>query len=160
MRLAIPLFACMGVSAGAWALADPPAHPETSSAALSTPGVAAPAPAAVPPETTAAPTEHANAAATSAAPAGQSPAAPTRPTPTAVVEAARENGDEKRLRAAGYKPEMVNGEQIWCRKETALGSRLAAQKVCGTAKSLALSEQETQDRFTSSQKRQSNPTNH
>jgi len=55
---------------------------------------------------------------------------------------------------------MVNGEQLWCRRETALGSRLNAQKTCGTAKSLGLSVQETQDRFSATQNKQWNPTYH
>jgi hypothetical protein len=77
-----------------------------------------------------------------------------------VIEAEKETAAEKRLRAAGYKPEMVNGEQVWCRKEIALGSRLNAQKTCGTAKSLGLSVQETQDRFSATQNKQGNPTYH
>jgi hypothetical protein len=80
------------------------------------------------------------------------------PAPSATIEAEKETAAEKRLRTAGYKPEMVNGEQLWCRRETALGSRLNAQKTCGTAKSLGLSVQETQDRFSATQNKQWNPT--
>jgi hypothetical protein len=86
------------------------------------------------------------------------PHASATPAPSALIEAEREAGLEKRLRTAGYKPEMINGEQLWCRREIALGSRLNAQKSCGTAKSLGLSVQETQDRFRATQNKQWNPT--
>ena len=42
----------------------------------------------------------------------------------------------KRLRAAGYKPVLVNGEVIFCRKEIAMDSRFE-EKHCGTAERLA-----------------------
>lgn len=44
--------------------------------------------------------------------------------------------EEKRLMAAGYKPEMRNGTKYWCRTETEIGSRLGGHKVCGTARDI------------------------
>jgi hypothetical protein len=41
----------------------------------------------------------------------------------------------KRLRAAGYKPEVHNGEILFCRKETVVGSRFD-QKICNTSDQL------------------------
>jgi hypothetical protein len=41
----------------------------------------------------------------------------------------------KRLKAAGYKPEMHGGEVVFCRKEAVLGSRFE-KKMCNTAEAL------------------------
>lgn len=41
----------------------------------------------------------------------------------------------KRLKAAGYKPEMRGGEVVFCRKEAQLGSRFE-KKMCNTAEAL------------------------
>jgi hypothetical protein len=82
----------------------------------------------------------------------------TSPSAGTQVPTQQEDADEKRLRAAGYRPEMHNSTKIWCRRETALGSRLTAQKICGTAKELSLSIQETQDRFIATQNKQWSPT--
>ena len=41
----------------------------------------------------------------------------------------------KRLKAAGYKPEMRGGEVVFCRKEAVLGSRFE-KKMCNTAEAL------------------------
>jgi len=101
------------------------------------------------------------AAASSAAPTARPPATSTATSAPAAEAAVTITAEqEKQLRAAGYKPEMNNGEQIWCRREAALGSRVNAQKTCGTAKSLAVSIQETQDRFRATQSKQWSPTTH
>jgi hypothetical protein len=41
----------------------------------------------------------------------------------------------KRLKAAGYKPEVHGGEVVFCRKEAVLGSRFE-KKMCASAESL------------------------
>jgi hypothetical protein len=41
----------------------------------------------------------------------------------------------KRLKAAGYKPEVHGGEVVFCRKEAVLGSRFE-KKMCSTADAL------------------------
>jgi hypothetical protein len=40
--------------------------------------------------------------------------------------------EEQRLVSKGYKLNMRNGEKWFCRRELGLGSRVAAQNVCGT----------------------------
>jgi hypothetical protein len=49
------------------------------------------------------------------------------------------------LRTAGYKPRVRNGETVWCRQETAIGSRLAQQERCGTPEQIERSVQEAKD---------------
>jgi hypothetical protein len=66
------------------------------------------------------------------------------PTATAAAvpgDQAQLEKDVQHFIALGFKPEMRGGEQLYCRKETALGSRLAAVKNCGTIAQLRLAEQ-------------------
>jgi hypothetical protein len=79
----------------------------------------------------------------------QSDAKPAVAAPTATSAAAAPSGSRisvtttdpvaeaqlKRLRAAGYKPELHNGEILFCRKETLVGSRFD-QKICNTSDQL------------------------
>jgi hypothetical protein len=53
--------------------------------------------------------------------------------------------EEKRLRAAGYKPETRNGVKVWCRREGELGSRLGGVKFCGTPEEIQQSAHDHQD---------------
>jgi hypothetical protein len=50
----------------------------------------------------------------------------------------------KRLRGQGYRPETRNGMLLYCRKETAIGSRFES-KICGTADELDKSAQNSKD---------------
>jgi len=59
--------------------------------------------------------------------------------------------------ALGYKPEMRNGEKVFCRREQTLGSRLGATKHCATAEELKVSQQETHDVMDKIQRTQKNP---
>ena len=120
MRIAAGLLASLAAGAVTIALADPPTEA---------------APAAAPAQQ-AAPAAAATAAAPAAAPA---PAAPA--TPAAKPEIDK---DTQHFVAEGYKPEMHGGEQVYCRKETALGSRLAPVKNCGTVEQLKLNEKRSQ----------------
>jgi hypothetical protein len=130
---------CLAVGA-AGALANPPTRDPAQASRAPGPAVSAPpAPAAAVPESTAA------------------AAAPTAPTPDA--SAAEETGAQKRLRTAGFRPEMQNDTQVWCRTEKVLGSRLAARRLCGTPKELEHTVAETRERFTEQQNKQWNPTN-
>lgn len=113
-----------------------------------------------PPSATPAPTAPANAPAHSDE--ATAPREATAPSPAeAATSAAAEPGEaktdeannEKRLYAAGYRPEMQNGVRLWCRKELTLGSRLAAQKNCGTADSLAQSVQQNQRQIDDAQRK-------
>ena len=63
------------------------------------------------------------------------------------------DAESKRLLTAGYRPEMRDGVKVWCRKEFTLGSRLAAQKNCGTAESLAQSVRQNQKQIDEAQRK-------
>jgi hypothetical protein len=130
MRIAVGLLACLGAAALTSALADPP----TQAAPTVTPAPVAPAPAAPAP---------------AAAPDAKAAARP---------EAAKAglDMDTRHFLTLGYKPEMRDGEQIYCRKETALGSRLSAVKNCGTIEQLKLNEQRAQSGVSDTQRQQSN----
>ncbi|MDE2136543.1 MAG: hypothetical protein KGJ68_03840 [Gammaproteobacteria bacterium] len=76
-------------------------------------------------------------------PTAASPAA--APASTASTPAAAKPADEadvRHLLAEGYKPEMHHGEEVYCRKDGVLGSRLSTVKTCGTVKELKLLEDE------------------
>jgi len=141
MRFAASLLAWALAAATAAAVADPPATP--ASAAAEAAPAATPTPAASP--TTA----------TSASPAIAHAAAAAAPAADPESEAA---ATERRLRTAGYKPQVISGVKVWCRTENSLGSRLAQQKNCGTAQDLERSVRETQNRIAGEQNRQWNPT--
>jgi hypothetical protein len=101
-------------------------------------GVASQALAADPPSP---PTQNATAVTTAAPP----PVAAPSP---AKTDAATSNGGSesqiKTLRSAGYKPETRNGQTLWCRRETQLGTRFET-KNCGTADDLERQTKEAQD---------------
>ena len=140
MRIMVAIMACIGFGAGTLAIADP--APGTPPAAASAQAAAPAAPASSP------------APAASSQAATQNSTQAAAPHATAASQSETDDpADEKRLRAAGYKPEMHNGEKIWCRKEDSLGSRLATQRNCGTASSLAKSIQENQRNVADSQRK-------
>jgi hypothetical protein len=68
--------------------------------------------------------------------------------------------EEKRLIAMGYKPEMRNGERVFCRREEALGSRLAAQKICGTEAELKAAQSQVREDVERAQRLPVNPMGH
>jgi hypothetical protein len=134
MRIAAGLLASLAAGAVTIALADPPteAAPAAAPAEQSAPAAAAP---------TAAPA----AAATPAAPAAKPEI----------------DKDTQHFIAEGYKPEMHGGEQIYCRKDTALGSRLAPVKNCGTIEQLKVNEKRTQAGVADAQRQQTmGPSSH
>jgi len=96
------------------------------------------------------------AASTAPAPAATTDAAASR----AAAEKAELDKDTQHFLAQGYKPEIRNGEQIYCKRETALGSRLTPVKNCGTIGQLRLAEQKTQSGVFDAQRQQTNPTYH
>ena len=73
---------------------------------------------------------------------------------TAITEGAPDAAAEKRLLAAGYKPEMHGGVKLFCRREQEIGSRLAVKKVCGTPEQLSLSAHDSQEYIQDLQRRQ------
>ena len=136
-RFLLAALTMLGAGALSVAVADPPATP---------------APAASTPVTTT--------AATPAAPAANAAAAAvTKPAAGAMPDAAQA-AEEKRLLAAGYKPEMRNGVKFWCRKEPELGSNLAGHKVCGTQEQIIANTRDSQETLDVAQRRQVNPTSH
>ena len=128
MRIAAGLLACLAAGVLGSALADP--STDTAPATPAAPN-AAPAAAATP----------------DAAAAAQAAA-------KAAAEKAEIDRDTQHFLAEGYKPEMHGGEQVYCRRETALGSRLAPVKNCGTIEQLKLGEQETKNGLRDTQRQQ------
>ena len=91
------------------------------------------------------------------------PAAATAPAVSAsdsATAAAAAAAEANRMRAAGYKLEMQNGNKVWCRTESNTGTRLASKKTCLTPEQLAQSAQETQDRLRDGLNKQLNPSGH
>ena len=127
MRIAAGLLACLAAGVLSSALADP-----STDTAPATPAAPNAAPAA---------------AATPDAVAAQAAA-------KAAAEKAEIDRDTQHFLAEGYKPEMHGGEQVYCRRETALGSRLAPVKNCGTIEQLKLGEQETKNGLRDTQRQQ------
>lgn len=111
----VGMLALLGVGAISLALADP--------------STTAPAPPEKPADTQAAPA----AAAPQTAPAAATPAKP------AV------DPEEKRLLAQGYKPEMRNGQKVYCKVEEELGTRLGHIKHCGTPAQLQAQQTDTRE---------------
>jgi hypothetical protein len=124
MRFIIGLALCFCAMQASQALADD----QTSSAAQ-------PAPASPP------------AASSAATPASSSttakPASDAKPAASSTG-AAPDEATDKRLRSQGYKPEVHNGNTVYCRKESELGSRFPS-KVCATPEQLANANKDGQD---------------
>lgn len=78
-------------------------------------------------------------------------AAPTTPTapqaakPEAATPTAKPppDADTRHFLALGYRPEKRGAEEVYCRRELALGSRLSPVKNCGTILQLKIAEQKT-----------------
>jgi hypothetical protein len=96
-----------------------------------------------------------------AAPAAQPPAAQPAAAATsaasdasakakATAASTKEADDEKRLLGRGYKKETRGNQTVYCRKEIKTGSHFET-KVCGTAESMALAEQQARDLMQNSQ---------
>ncbi|MBV8405156.1 MAG: hypothetical protein JO203_13285 [Gammaproteobacteria bacterium] len=94
-------------------------------------------------------------AAATATPATTTPAAAA-----ASADAAAQAAEDKRLLAAGYKPEMRKGTKVWCRNETEIGSHLGGHKVCGTADEIKTVAHDNQESVEQAQRRQINPNGH
>jgi hypothetical protein len=104
----------------------------------------------------------ANAPATEAAPAAPAAAAAAAtPATPAVQAAAAKPADidpfEKHLMAEGYRPEMQNGDKVYCRKEVPLGTRVGGVKSCGTAEQIKLREDQTKQGVDKAQHASVNP---
>jgi len=136
MRIAVGLLACLAASAVTTALADPASE------------AASPAPAA--------PAAQA-AAATASAPAPSATAAAAAAPAAAKPELDK---DTQHFLAEGFKPEMHHGEQVYCRKNAALGSRVNQVKTCGTIEQLKVNEREAKSNVSDMQRSQVGTSGH
>jgi len=132
MRLVVGLLAF----AGAMNLAladDPPAAPAAPAASASPAAPAAAAPAA----------------------AAASAAQPAAAAAKATADKATVDKDIQHFTQEGFKPEMRHGQELYCRKETVIGSRLASQRICGTIDELKMMEMQSRSSMEQAQQRQS-----
>jgi hypothetical protein len=141
MRFAVGLLACFGAGALTSALADPQIDPQSAPAATVTPAASAPAIPAPP------------AAEAASAASAEAPATPAAAKPEL-------DKDTQHFLAEGFRPEMRRGEQVYCRKETVLGSRLAPVKYCGTIEQLRIAEQRIKSGVQDAQRQQQTPPVH
>src|SRR5215467_4020113 len=135
MRIAVGLLACLGTAALTSALADPSIE-------------------AQPAATTA---QAAPSAATAPAPGPASDAAAAQTAAKAAAAKVELDKDTQHFIAEGYRPEMRRGEQVYCKKETVLGSRLAPVKYCGTIEELRIAEQRAKAGVSDAQRQNTNP---
>lgn len=137
MRIAVGLLTCLAAGALTSAFGDP-ATPQ--------------------PATTVAPAESVAEKSDAQAPAALAPAAvaPAAAPPAAPAAASTEQLDQdtRHFLAEGFKPEMHGGQQLYCRKEIVVGSRLSAVKNCGTIAELKVSEQRAQSGVSDAQRQQ------
>ena len=61
------------------------------------------------------------------------------------------DADVQHFLAEGYKPEMRGGKEVYCRKETEIGTRLGGKTVCDTLEHLRVKEQQAQNNVHQSQ---------
>jgi hypothetical protein len=158
LKLALAVLICLG--AGPMARADtPPPPPAAVPGPTSTAAAATPDAAASPSEKAPAPPQGAPAS-SSAAPSTASTAGES-PKPAAAAEspkpAAAADPRVKQLLAQGYRPQMQNGQTLYCRTQEVIGSRLASKRVCGTVDELQSREQNYKDAAQSAQQHQLNP---
>jgi len=115
----------------------------SASLALADPPAAAPSQ----PAATSAPTSSPAAATPQAAPAAAAAKPPVDPR-------------EQRLLSQGFKPMTRNGEKLFCKRETQLGSRLSTVERCGTVDQLSDEIRVSRDQTDSVQRTQVNPSGH
>jgi hypothetical protein len=147
MRFDILALAFLGVGSLALAAAADPApatqpeRPAASAAVVTDPAS---------PATTAGP-----APPPASSPAASPPAAAKAAAPKAA--APELSAYEQHLINLGYKPQVRNGEKVYCRREAALGSRISAAQHCGTVAQLATTTQDGKDYLDNTQRNQLNP---
>jgi hypothetical protein len=118
MRCVAGLLAIACAGGLSLAVADPPATTPVAPIPSTTPMQIAPASPAV--------------SATADSPA-VTPAEAPSVTPASTMAASNEVQIERQLRAQGYAPQMHNGDKVFCRRETPLGSHLPTVLNCVTA---------------------------
>ncbi|HYB63947.1 MAG TPA: hypothetical protein VEC59_01670 [Steroidobacteraceae bacterium] len=149
MRIAVGLLACLGAGALTSALADPQIEAQAATAV--------PAATAAPAGST--PATPAQAAAPDAAAASQAAAAQAEAAKAAAAKVQLDK-ETQHFVAQGYRPEIRGGEQVYCKKETALGSRLSPVKYCGTIEELRLAEDRAKQGVSNAQRQQQTPQVH
>jgi hypothetical protein len=85
---------------------------------------------------------------------------PTAPADQAAANKAKLDQDEKTMRAAGYTPEMHNGQKVYCKREQEEDSRLGGHKVCATAEQVLQNITATQDALREALNNQHNVSGH
>ena len=149
MRLAVSLLTCVAVSVLTPVVADP--APNEASANATSP--ASPASRTPEPAVPAAPTPS-----PAAAPAAEHPAASATSavadTPSVEIDAPAMERLEKHFLAEGYKIEIHNGEEYFCRYQEQLGSRLGGQKQCAAAQQLMFIEKDARRQLEHAQRNQ------
>ncbi|MBV9317904.1 MAG: hypothetical protein JOZ34_10630 [Gammaproteobacteria bacterium] len=131
------------------------------------PAVAADAPPTTQPERAAAPAAAADASAAPAtSTATKDPPTPSATSPAASPPAATQaaapelSPAESHLIDLGYKPQMRNGEKIYCRREAPMGSRISSGQHCGTVAELATTTQEGRQGLERTQRNTVSPMPH
>jgi hypothetical protein len=132
MRPAIAILVMLTTGGLSSALADPPATPAPESRGTTAQNSTSEDSAS---QNSVSQTAPATAAATAA---GTSATASTNPAPHAPEEPA----EEKLLRLQGYRPTMVSGEMLYCRREIPLGSHLPSTLKCVTVAEAKLMAEE------------------
>jgi hypothetical protein len=133
MRFVVSVLAAVSVGGLSLALADPPAPASatTGAASSSTNATQPAAPASAP--TAAQP------AAKSATASSSTPAADPR---------------EERLLSQGYRPQMHDGQKVFCKRAAILGSRTEMTTLCGTVDQLSSQIQNSREATENAQRTQ------
>jgi hypothetical protein len=135
MRIIIGLLTCLCICEWSQVLATDPTPPASTQVQSGQ----APAPA------------ESAAAASSATPATSStPATATATAATSTAASGVSAEDDKRLRSAGYKRTVQNGQTYYCKSEQVLGSRFE-HKVCRTPEQVSADRNQGRDETTRSQ---------
>jgi hypothetical protein len=149
MRFDIVALAVLGLGSLAPAVAAD-APPTTEPERAATPAAAVDASASPAPST-----------ATKVSATTPSAASPAASPPAATQAAAPElSPAESHLIDLGYKPQMRNGEKVYCRREAPMGSRISSGQHCGTVAELATTTQEGRQGLERSQRNTVSPMPH
>jgi hypothetical protein len=84
-------------------------------------------------------------------------AAPATAQTTSTTTKTSMSSEEENLRAQGYKPKMQNGQKVWCRSETPIGTRLSHGDTCASAEQIKARTQSGRDATDTAQRTMMNP---
>jgi len=148
MRFAIPALALLGGRAITQKDTADPAPTTQPERTATPPALVTDSASTTPSAATAVPAPPHSSSTAASQPAGPSPAAPAL------------SAQEQRLLNQGYKPQMRDGEKIYCRREKQLGSRISTVQHCGTVAQLTTTTQDGKDYLEKTQRSQLNPMGH